>query len=141
MVNEDNREYKPTYKPLVIYLLVLAAVVLALATWGVGPRFAAAAKLILLLVPWWVTGLMYIIFRGEHIYWINGLSFKEARAAGSERRRRYAYRHFKAFLRLALVLSAYMALSFVHWLPVWLDIGAMLGGLVLLAFSLNGVKL
>ena len=38
--------------------------------------------------------LAYIIYKTECVYWYNGTEFKEAVAAGSERRKEFAWKHF-----------------------------------------------
>ena len=54
--------------------------------------------------------LMWMIWKGEYVYWINGgPSFEEAKAAGSDVRREYAWKHLTAMLKgsmAALILLA-----------------------------------
>ena len=41
--------------------------------------------------------LAWIIWRTERIYWYNGTEYEDAVAAGSERRKRFAWQHFRIF--------------------------------------------
>lgn len=73
---------------------------------GMNDRSIVAVSMLTVIVMLLV--LMWIIWKGEYVYWINGgPSFEQAKAVGSEKRRDYAWRHFAAILKgsaIALVL-------------------------------------
>lgn len=104
------REYKKSYTPLILWSIVLTPAMVAAGmlseSIGMNDRSIVAVSMLTVIVMLLV--LMWIIWKGEYVYWINGgPSFEQAKAVGSEKRRDYAWRHFAAILKgsaIALVL-------------------------------------
>lgn len=104
------REYKKSYTPLILWSIVLTPAMVAAGmlseSMGMNDRSIVAVSMLTVIVMLLV--LMWIIWKGEYVYWINGgPSFEQAKAVGSEKRRDYAWRHFAAILKgsaIALVL-------------------------------------
>lgn len=42
-----------------------------------------------------ITGLMYVIYKTEKVYWINGIEYEKVPLASSERRKKFALQHLK----------------------------------------------
>lgn len=94
-----DHEYKAkSYKLLTLFmvgfvasliLLVMVASKLSLGT--------AAMRGVSLLLVIFMPILMYVIYKTERIYWINGVTYEEAKSATSEQRRKYAMAHLKIF--------------------------------------------
>ena len=85
--------------------------------------------------------LMYIIYKTEAIYWFNGTEYKEALEAGSQRRKRFAYRHmiyFGGFAFVHILLS--LLLHMLH-MSYWIDIVTGCIGLIITAISTIKIKL
>ena len=110
------KEYRRSYKLLVAWTLALIPVMLGAAMLaekaGMDDRGMIAmmmtAVVLMLLV------LMWMIWKGEYVYWINGgPSFEEAKAAGSDVRREFAWRHLTAMLKGS---AATLALLSAEWL-------------------------
>ena len=104
------REYKKSYTPLILWSIVLTPAMVAAGmlseSMGMNDRSIVAVSMLTVIVMLLV--LMWIIWKGEYVYWITGgPSFEQAKAVGSEKRRDYAWRHFAAILKgsaIALVL-------------------------------------
>lgn len=85
--------------------------------------------------------LAFIIWRTEQVYWYNGTEYEAAVEAGSERRKEFAWRHFRIFGGYALlqvIFSCVMHLIGAHW---WIDITVSCVGLCAAAFSTMRIKL
>lgn len=48
--------------------------------------------------------LSFIIYKTEYVYWYNGTSYEDAKAAGTERRKKFALEHMKRFGFLQCVI-------------------------------------
>ncbi|OLS03139.1 hypothetical protein [Tissierella creatinophila] len=67
--------------------------------------------------------LMFIIYKGEYVYWINGgPTFNEAKASTSEKRKQYAKAHLDIFLKMTVFIFLYAILSLLFKLFIWIDI-------------------
>ena len=90
---------------------------------------------------WGIVALTLIIERTEKVYWYNGITFEEAQAAGSERRKRYARALLKPFLIFAVLFSVFSAAGQFLQLAGWADCVVMAVGLIVCAFSTCRIKL
>lgn len=136
----NQQAYKKTYKPLILWLLFFLAASTLMPmginrimqehlkmTWGAG----AEVKMILMFMVLAIDGLMWMIYAGEYVYWINGgPSFEEAKAAGSEKRKAYAEAHLKVFLKMTLLCCIYLAISLLFRFPMGIDIVAITAAVV-----------
>jgi len=129
-----STEYIRTYKPLAIwlgaFLAAMAAVPLSLA-WFVSGNVLTAAMLGLIYLG--LLALFILIHRGGYVYWLSGgPSFEQARDAGEETRRQYAWAHLKRFLLAGAALVPWLVLSSIFAWPTWLEI-VVFGAVVLTA--------
>ena len=134
-------EYRKSYKGLVLWLAGYLAAVLLPMLLPEGTNAGLVMRLVFNLTSIGIAVLMWIIWRTESVYWINGTSFEQARDAGSERRRAFAAAHLKVFARFAVgyaVFSAIMQLIGVH---LAVDIVVFTVGLIVAAFSTVKFKL
>ena len=135
-------EYRKTYRPFIVWIPLLCAVLLAAAilpapfvSGETQTRITVIATLVMLDV------LMLIIYRGEYVYWINGgPSFEQARDSGSAARKAYALAHLKPFLWATLISAALMAASALMNWPVWTDALGACAVLVIAALSTTRIK-
>lgn len=141
----DQRSYKKTYKPLILWLLVFIAgstfmpafINRALdelfqITWGEG----AEVRLIMMFMVIALDGLMWMIYAREYVYWINGgPSFEEAKAASSEKRKAYAAAHLSVFLKMTLFCCVYLIISSLFRLPMGIDIVLISSAVVVAAIK------
>ena len=85
--------------------------------------------------------LAWIIWRTESVYWYNGTEYEAAVEAGSERRRDFAWRHFRIFGWYALGQIAFCLVMHLLGLPWWIDIIVFCVGLCAAAFATMPIKL
>lgn len=110
------KEYRKTYKPFIAWILALPPVMLGSATLAetAGLDDRGMVALMMSVVVLMLLLLLWMIWKGEYVYWINGgPSFEEARAAGSEVRRQFAWKHLAAMIKGS---AATLALLAVEWL-------------------------
>lgn len=131
---------KKSYKGFAAWLIAFIAALLALGLMPT-PDIALLMRLILLLMAWGIAALAFIIWRTEQVYWCNGTSYEEAEAAGSERRKEFAWKHLRLFGGYALGLS--MLVSVMHLLGVspWVDFTVGTGGLIAAGCCTMTIKL
>ena len=132
--------YKKSYKGfvigLIIYLLLLMSISLI-----PGLNDQLAIRLIMLLTIWYMAALSFQVWRTEQIYWYNGTTFEAAEAAGSERRKEFAWRHFRIFGRFALIHTAVaLAMTLLGW-SAWIDFTVGTVGLCVACFMTIPIKL
>ncbi|MBC3900373.1 hypothetical protein GH811_12165 [Acetobacterium malicum] len=141
----DQQSYKKTYKPLILWMILFIAVCTLIPmlinqifeqlfqiTWGEGGE----VRVILMFMVISIDGLMWMIYAGEYVYWINGgPSFEEAKAAGSEKRKAYAGAHLRVFLKMTLVCCVYIVISSFFRLPMLIDIVVIASAIVAAAIK------
>lgn len=79
--------------------------------------------------------LMFLIYKTEKIFWINGISYEEAVAAGSHRRRALARKYVKLFGIFGasfFLFSVIAQLLHLHW---GIDVALVIAGMTACAFS------
>lgn len=85
--------------------------------------------------------LAFVIYKTEYVYWYTGISFEEALKAGSERRKKYAWKHLVRFGSFALIILGISVVSrFLH-LNCWFDFTILCVGLIVTAVSTIPLKL
>lgn len=132
--------YEKSYKGLVLWLIgFLAAEIL--------PAFlpisdgALLTRIVMNVMTLGLTILCWMMFRNERIYWINGVSFEQAKRATSEQRREFAMVYLKKFGRFALIYLAFSVLAQCIRLHIVFDILIACVGLVAVAISTIKIKL
>ena len=136
-----STEYIKTYKPLAIWLGVFAAVIIALplALFASIPGGVLTSAMLACLYLG-LLALFILIHQGGYVYWISGgPSFEEARDAGEENRRAYAWEHLKRFMLTGAALMPYLVLSSVFAWPAWINI--VVTGAALIAASMSTVNI
>ena len=111
-------EYRKSYRGLALWLVGYLALAFSPLLLPKGTDAGLLLRLIQNLTSVGIAALMWIIWRTESVYWINGTSFEQARDAGSDRRREFAAAHLRVFGRFALgyvVFSAIMQWRGVTW--------------------------
>lgn len=132
--------YRKTYAGFILWLAGLIAAMAAALLFGSGD-VALFMRLLQNLCTGSLALLSRMVWRSECVYWYNGVSYEEAEKAGSERRRAYAWKHFRllglyALAALLLTLSASLiGLSF--WIDFLLiTLGLMAAALWTLRYKL-----
>ena len=132
--------YRKTYAGFVIWLIVFMVVMIAACFLPVGDE-AVLIRLLVNLCTLGLAQLTWMIWRNERVYWYNGVSFEDAEKAGSERRKEYAFRHFRLFGMYALATLAFSLGSYLMRLPWWVDMIVVPVGLIAAAFRTMAYKL
>lgn len=132
--------YKKSYTGFILWMVGFVAALLAICFIPVEDE-QVLMRLILLLMAWSVTGMAFIIWKTESVYWYNGTTFEEAEAAGSERRRAFAWKHLKIFGVYALAASVLSALMQLLGWSAWIDFTLATLGLVVAACMTIPLKL
>lgn len=131
---------KKSYTGFVLWMVGFVAALLAICFIPVEDE-QVLMRLILLLMAWSVTGMAFIIWKNESVYWYNGTTFEEAEAAGSERRKVFAWKHLKIFGVYALAASVLSALMQLLGWSAWIDFTLATLGLVVAACMTIPLKL
>ena len=101
----------------------------------------AVVRILLNLTAWALVLLGYIILCTERVYWYNGVSYAQASAAGSGRRKAFAQKHLHRFRQFALGFLLFTALSCLLGWSAWVDTTVFCCGLMAAAFSTVGFRL
>lgn len=132
--------YKKRYTGFWLWMLGFLAAMLGICFLPLENE-AQMMRLVLLLMVWGVAGMTLIIWRTESVYWYNGTSFEEAEAAGSERRKEFAWKHLRIFGGYAMGLTLFVALMLWLNASVWIDFTIGTLGLVAAALMTIPIKL
>ena len=132
--------YRKTYTGFVIWLAVFIVLLFGVIFLPVND-VAVMTRLIANLCTLGMAHLTWLIWKNERVYWYNGVSFEEAESAGSERRKAYAFRHFRLFGGYALAALAITVAAYLAHLPWWIDFTALCVGLIAAAFRTLSYKL
>ena len=132
--------YKKSYKGFVWWLVAFLAGMAVICFLPVKDE-NVIMRLIILLMSWYMAGLAFYIWRTEQIYWYNGTSFEDAEAAGSERRKEFAWKHFRIFGRFALLVTAVSCATYLLGWSSWIDFTVGTVGLIVATFCTMPIKL
>ena len=88
--------YEKSYKGFIIFMVVYCAAMFST------PFLPAGSTMMLVLyllnvMNIGICALCYIMYKNEKVYWINGVSYEQAKDAGSERRKAFALAYLKIF--------------------------------------------
>lgn len=133
-------ELKKGYGGFVLWLLgfvagMMAIILLLTADAGI------ITRVLLCFTAADVALLAFIVWRTERVYWYNGTDYEAAVAAGSERRREFAWRHFRIFGWYALGQIVFCCVMHLTGVPWWIDIIVFCVGLCAAAFATMPIKL
>ena len=133
-------ELKKSYTGFVVWMIVFTA---GLMSFALLPT-EDGGLLTRGIMNWTTAAMAYLtwhIWRTEQIYWYNGTTFEEAEAAGSERRKAFAWKHFRIFGMSALVQTVLAcAMQLLGW-SAWIDFAAGTVGLCIASFMTVPIKL
>lgn len=81
-------EYKKSYKGFIVWIVLFCAVNVGVCLFPLETEITL--RIVDNICTLGVAALTYIIYKTEQIYWYSGMSFAEARDAGSEKRKEFA---------------------------------------------------
>lgn len=133
-------ELKKSYKGFVIWMIIFLSGMFGCAFLPIDDgdmmcRIVLNECIILLAV------LTFIIYKTEYVYWYNGTTYEEALEAGSERRRVFAWKHFRDFGVFALAFLVFSIVAQLLKMGIWNDIVIATVGIVAVAIGTIRFKL
>ena len=131
---------KKSYAGFVGWLLGFVAGMLAVCFYP-WPDEQMLIRLLMLLMAWYMAGLSFHVWRTEQIYWYNGTSYEEAEAAGQERRKVFAWQHFRLFGAFALLQTVVCCTMMLLGWSAWIDFTFATVGLIVTVFRTVPIKL
>ena len=131
---------KKSYAGFVVWLLVFVAAMLGI-IFLPAESFDLPLRLLMLLTAWWLAGLSFHVWRTEQIYWYNGTEFDVAEAAGPERRKAFAWRHFRIFGVLALTVTAVAVVTALLGWSAWIDFTVCTVGVIAAVVGTTKIRL
>ena len=131
---------KKSYTGFILWLMIFVAATLGISLLPT-EDWQLLMRLIILLMAWGIAALAFIIWRTEQVYWYNGITYEEAEAAGSERRKDYAWRHLKVFGIYALGISVFVWGMQMLGASAWIDFTVGTIGLIVAGCCTMPIKL
>ena len=132
--------YKKSYKGFVVWMIAFLAGMVAICFLSVKDE-NVLMRLIMLLTSWYMAGLSFHVWRTERVYWYNGTTFEAAEAAGPERRKMFAWRHFRIFGGFALLMTVLSCtMQLLGW-SAWIDFAVGSVGICVACFMTIPIKL
>lgn len=131
---------KKSYTGFMLWLMIFVAATLGISLLPT-EDWQLLMRLIILLMGWGIAALAFIIWRTEQVYWYNGITYEEAEAAGSERRKDYAWRHLKVFGIYALGISVFVWGMQMLGASAWIDFTVGTIGLIVAGCCTMPIKL
>ncbi|MBQ4282381.1 MAG: hypothetical protein IJB96_00445 [Lachnospira sp.] len=132
-------ELKKSYKGFVLWMAGYVIAMFACAFLPVDSHLMS--KIVINVCVAGIAVLALIIYKTEYIYWYNGVEYKDAVEAGSERRSVYALAHFKRFGLFAVLFLIYTVASYFFAFHIMVDVLIATIGLVSVAISTNWIEL
>ena len=132
--------YEKSYKGLVLWLIGFLAAEILPAFLPISDE-ALLTRIVMNVMTLGLTILCWMMFRNEKIYWINGVSFEQAKRATSDQRRAFAMVYLKKFGKFALIYLAFSVLAQCIRLHIVFDVLIACIGLVAVAISTIKIKL
>ena len=134
------KEYKKSYKGLIIWLAAFLAVSFAV------PFLPKLGEDVLTLIMMNIVSLSTailagIIYKTESVYWYTGIEFEQAEKAGSRARKEYALKHFRLFSIYAAAVLVYSAAAYFIKIPIAFTITVITLGLIITALCTIKFKL
>ena len=131
---------KKSYKGFIIWMVVFLAVMFAPAFLPIEDE-NLVTRLVLALCGLSIAALAFMTFVNCRVYWYNGVTYEDAVAAGAERCKVYAFRHFVRFGIFAVAYIAFSAILHLLQIGIWIDIVVFCVGLIAVAVSTVKIKL
>ena len=136
-----EKEYKRTYTGFFLWLLCYVVSLGIAAKVSAGMTENNAVLLTFSVTIIMLDILLYIIYITENIYWINGVSYNDAKNATHEERKVYAQEHLRKFVNATFLWGIYVVAKCFTGIPMWVDIVTFLVILITAAVSTIKIKL
>ena len=130
---------KKSYKGFVVWMISFCVAVVGVCFLPVD--YAIMNLIIYNICTFGVTLLTFVIYKTEYVYWYSGTSYEDAQKAGSERRKRFAWKHVKVFGLFSLIFLLFSIISYTLQFRFWIDILVLMVGLIVVAIRTIPFKL
>lgn len=133
---------KKSYKLFVLWLFLLVVIMLItdLILSNLLLSIDVATKIFIILLNTWILSLLFLIYKTERIYWINGITYEKAKSMTSEERKLYVWRHIIKFGQGTLVTLIYLTFSYLMNLSIVLDLIICVLIIIISAFRTISIK-
>ena len=140
MGSDSMQTYEKSYKGLIFFIIgYTIAMFLPLFLPIEDPRLLT--RIVLNICTIGIAILCWMMYRNEKIYWINGISFEQAKRATSSQRKEYALWYLRKFGNAALIFLIFSIPAQYFHLSIVLDTIVMTALLVAVAIKSLNVKL
>ncbi|NLY77984.1 MAG: hypothetical protein GX080_07890 [Tissierellia bacterium] len=133
--NRAEKDLEKSYRLLGFWLLIY---LLSAVLFGVLPSILDLeinSKLASLLwfnfTNLYLTSLFFMILKTERVYYINYITYKEAKEMSSKERKNFAYKHLKVFAIATIIYIIYSIFSCIYNYTTVIDIAAWIGILII----------
>ncbi|MBE5871534.1 MAG: hypothetical protein E7294_09795 [Lachnospiraceae bacterium] len=133
-------QLKKSYKGFVIWMVVYMLantliVFLPIKDTALLLRFTLGINALGILI------LTVLIYLTEKIFWYSGMDYETALKAGSQARKRYAFRHVRIFGVFTAVYLLFSLIMQLFQMSMWADITVFTVGITVAAFSTIRIRL
>lgn len=132
-------ELKKSYKGFIIWMVGFC--VASFAVVFVPLEGLVLARVVQNVCTVGIAVLAYIIYKTGYIYWYNGTSYEDAVKAGEERRKEYAWKHFRRFGIFAVAYFIFSMIGLYIGINYWIDFAVFMVGFIGVAVSTIQFKL
>ncbi len=137
---DEAMELKKSYKGFLLWMLVWLIVMFVI-VFVPGVDGVFATRWVMNVCTIGMAILCYIMYKTEHVYWMNGTTYEQAVKAGSERRKEFALKHLKVFGYFAVVYLAVTLIFHVLNISFWIDMVIGTVGIIICAVRTVPFKL
>ena len=130
---------KKSYKGLIYWLIGFLAAMFSLSFLPI-ENTKLITNLCILMCTAGVTLLLYIVYRYDKIYWINGVMYEDAVKWSRQQRDRFTWRHFEVFGKFLCLHIVFALISHFFNFPLWIIITVPTIGLIITAISTIRIK-
>lgn len=126
-INNDKNNLEKSYKLLVVWFISLFIFVglfselLTKIDLDLSPKVTTLFLLYFMYL--FFISLFLMIYKTERVYYINYITYREAKEATAEERRAFAYKHLIVFCIATIVFIIYSIISLLFQYPTGVDIG------------------
>lgn len=114
-------ELKKSYKGLIVWIICLLGGCFGIAFVGITDS-NLITRLVMNIITICMAVLTYMIYRNGYIYWYNSVTYEAAAKVSEERRKAYAYKHWKLFGTFALVYLLFSVVMQILQVGFWVDL-------------------
>lgn len=133
-------ELKKSYTGFIIWLLCFFVCCFAPAFLGIHDE-TLIIRIVMNVITLSMAVLTYMIYRNGYVYWYSGITYEEAAKVSEERRKAYAYKHWKIFGIFAVAYLVFSVVLYLLQVGFWVDLVVCVIGLFAVAVRTIWFKL